>query len=91
MKNELEEPSIKEKVLSQINQKKLLIIILAFVIYLIILAFVFVPLQGGLISSTLVMPPVDNLPGQYESNLPLQELGQYGVSIAIAFVMQISI
>ncbi len=88
MKNELEQPSIKENMLSKINQKKLLIIILAFTIYIIILAFVFVPLQGGLISSTQVMPPVDNLPGQYESNLPIQELlGIYGRSIAIAFVM----
>ena len=88
MQENEEIPSIKEKVLNIISHKKLLIIILAFAIYLIILAFVIVPLQGGLISSTQIMPPVDTLPGQYEPSLPIQELfGIYGRSIAIAFVM----
>ena len=88
MQEDIEELSISKKILRKVNQKKLLIIILAFAVYLIILTFVFVPLQGGLISSTQIMPPVDNLPGQYESNLPLQEFFEiYGRSIGIAFVM----
>ncbi len=88
MKIELEEPSVKKKIFQKVNQKKLLIIILSFTIYIIILALIFVPLQGGFISSTQIMPPVDNLPSQYESNLPIQEMfGTYGRSIAIAFVM----
>jgi cytochrome d ubiquinol oxidase subunit I len=88
MQENINELSTKKKVLNKINQKKLLIIILAFAIYLIILTFIIVPLQGGLISSTDIVPYSDTLPSQYESNLPLQELfGIYGRSIAIAFVM----
>ncbi|MFX1574883.1 MAG: cytochrome ubiquinol oxidase subunit I [Promethearchaeota archaeon] len=88
MKDDVENPPLKKKVIEKIKEKKLLIIILGFAIYLIILSFVFVPLQGGLISSTQIMPPVDNLPDQYESDLPLQEFfGIYGRSIAIAFLM----
>jgi cytochrome d ubiquinol oxidase subunit I len=88
MKEDAKNQSLKTKIMGKINQKKLLIIILGFAVYLIILTFVFVPLQGGLISSTKIMPPIDNLPSQYESNLPIQELFDvYGRSIAIAFVM----
>ena len=88
MQENINELSTKRKVLNKINQKKLLIIILAFAVYLIILTFIIVPLQGGLISSTDLVPYSDTLPSQYESNLPLQELfGIYGRSIAIAFVM----
>ena len=89
MKKELEDSSVKGKIFRTINQKKLLIIVLSFTIYIIILAFVIVPLQGGFISSTQIYQPlIDNLPSPYESNLPIQELlGTYGRSIAIAFVM----
>jgi cytochrome d ubiquinol oxidase subunit I len=88
MQENINELSTKKKVINKINQKKLLIIILAFAVYLIILTFIIVPLQGGLISSTDIVPYSDTLPSQYESNLPLQELfGIYGRSIAIAFVM----
>ncbi|MEJ2293748.1 MAG: hypothetical protein P8Y23_03180 [Candidatus Lokiarchaeota archaeon] len=88
MQENIKELSTKKKLLNKINQKKLLIIILAFAVYLIILTFIIVPLQGGLISSTDIVPYSDTLPSQYESDLPLQELfGIYGRSIAIAFVM----
>ncbi|MFX1497500.1 MAG: hypothetical protein ACFFBH_08235, partial [Promethearchaeota archaeon] len=89
MKDNVEEKSMKKTLIQKINQKKLLIIILGFAIYLIILTFIIVPLQGGLISSTQIYgTPAGNLPSQYESNLPIQEFfGIYGRSIAIAFVM----
>jgi len=88
MQENVEKPSTTKNMFRKINQKKLFIIILSFAVYLIILTFIFVPLQGGLISSTQIMPPVDNLPSQNESNLPIQEFfGIYGRSIAIAFVM----
>ncbi|MEJ2252681.1 MAG: cytochrome ubiquinol oxidase subunit I, partial [Candidatus Lokiarchaeota archaeon] len=87
MNNKLEYSTIIKKFKEQVSQKKLLIIILGVAVYILILTFVFVPLQGGFISSTQIMPPTDNLSSQYKTNIPLQFLGTYGVSIAIAFVM----
>ncbi|MFX1339076.1 MAG: cytochrome ubiquinol oxidase subunit I [Promethearchaeota archaeon] len=77
-----------ENIIETLNKKKLLIITLSFATYILILVFIIVPLQGGLISSTKIFSPTDKVPGSYESNLPMQSgFGTYGPSILIAFVM----
>ncbi len=72
-----------------LNAKKLLIIVLAFSIYIIIMALVIVPLQGGLISTNDLIFYSNKTPEQYQMNyLPIQEItGSYGRSIFIAFAM----
>jgi cytochrome bd-type quinol oxidase subunit 1 len=65
-------------------------IIIAVIIYLIILTVVFVPLQGGLISSTeLLQDQIAGATVEHQANLPVQEvdLGSSGRSIFIAAVL----
>ena len=65
------------------TRKKLLIIILVLAVYLVILSLIFVPLQGGLISSTELNPPT----GQQDTSEIGSTLGAYVSSVLIAFFM----
>ncbi len=76
------------KFLSFLSKKKLYIIILGLAIWIIVMSFVIVPLQGGLTSSTQLLPPSQESSSAYSLGLPIQEfMGLYGRSTSIAFVM----
>ncbi len=75
---------------SLLEMKKILILVLALAVYIVILVFVIVPLQGGLIPSSVIRSEdFQNADPQYRETLPIQtvDLSSSGRSIFIAVVM----
>ncbi|WP_287586704.1 hypothetical protein, partial [Candidatus Borrarchaeum sp.] len=58
---------------SLLEMKKILILVLALAVYIVILVFVIVPLQGGLIPSSVIRSEdFQNADPQYRETLPIQ-------------------